>query len=152
MCNVRLSKFKCPFPRSLRKSKPWVDPECWYHGFKTMIPSHWTLLFLKLGLTSEMSRMDVLNVNEGSLTCGPAIPGGPGSPLGPASPCHRKKKKTIRMSVWSSHAEPPHVTALTYLFIDFSLKFPHPLPLYPACLRKGCGQVVVLSVTMHSWA
>ena len=107
MSNLRLSKFKCPFPRSLRQPVQRRDLEHGFSDFKTMIPLHQASLFLKLRLTSEM-RTDTHEFYDGSLTCGPAIPGGPGRPLGPGSPCSRKNReekkiKIAGVSVWTRH-------------------------------------------------
>lgn len=97
MSNLRLNKFKGPFPRSLRQPEQRRDLECGFSDFKTMIPLHWASLFLKLRLTSEM-RTDTREFYDGSLTCGPAIPGAPGRPLGPASPCSRNRQKNRKNS------------------------------------------------------
>lgn len=130
MSNLRLNKFKGPFPRSLRQPEQRRDLECGFSDFKTMIPLHWASLFLKLRLTSEM-RTDTREFYDGSLTCGPAIPGGPGRPLGPASPCSRnrqkKRKKIAGISVWTRHIASSARCPLPYHSL-ISHGIPRPLP------------------------
>lgn len=156
MSNLRLNKFKCPFPRSLRQPEQRRDLECgfsdfilfyfltWtgilkFSDFKTMISLHWASLFLKLRLTSEM-RTDTREFYDGSLTWGPAIPGGPGRPLGPASPCSRKNGEKKRKNSRNKCLDPTYGIVSK---MSTSISFTHfpwdsQVPACPSeCLSKG---------------
>ena len=149
MSNLRLNKFKCPFPRSLRQLVQKRDLECGFSDFKTMISLHWASLFLKLRLTSEM-RTDTPEFYDGSLTCGPAIPGGPGRPLGPASPCSRKNGEKKRKNSRNKCLD------LTYGIISkmsTSISFTHfpwdsQVPTCPSVSEQR--QAVIRCVAVHS--
>ena len=153
MSNLRLNKFKCPFPRSLRQPVQRTDLEHGFSDIKTMIPLHQASLFLKLRLTSEM-RTDTHEFYDGSLTCGPAIPGGPGRPLGPASPCSRKNREEKKNKNSRSKCLDPTYGIISKMSTSISFTdFPRDsqVPAHsPACLSKGYRRVVIGYVAVHS--
>lgn len=130
---------------------PWLDLECGFSDFKTIIPLHWTSLFLKLRLTSEMSRMEAHRCLWRLTDLWAGYSGGPWEASETSISLEQGQKEKSQEWVSSTHAQ-SHQQAITtthYLLI-FHWDFPVPTPT-PACLSKGCGQVMVQVWSCIHW-
>lgn len=153
MSNLRLNKFKCPFPRSLRQPVQRTDLEHGFSDFKTMISLHQASLFLKLRLNQwDENRYTWVLWWFTDLWSGYSW--GPWEASGPSIPLQQEEQGGKKNKNSRSKCLDPTYAIISKMSTSISFTdFPRDsqVPAHsPACLIKGYRWVVIGYVAVHS--